>query len=369
MSRARPILITAGGTGGHVYPALAVAQALRERGVPVVWLGTRRGLEARVVPQAGIAIAWLSVSGLRGKGWLSWGLAPFRLAWAGLQAAAVLLRTRPRLVLGMGGFVSGPGAFMAWLLRIPVVVQEQNAVAGLTNRILAHIARRTLEGFRGTFPAQRMALYTGNPVRADIAALPPPEQRGLGADDRLRLLVLGGSQGARALNAVLPEAMAGLPDADRPRIRHQSGPVDLEQTREAYRRAGVQARVEAYIDDMAQAYGWADLVICRSGALTVAELAAAGVGAILVPFPHAVDDHQTANARYLVQGGAAELLPQSELTAEGLRELVLRLKNEPGRLLKMAQAARALAAPEATRQVVEQCLALAAGAERGGRRA
>lgn len=368
MSAARPILITAGGTGGHVYPALAVARALQGRGVPVLWLGTRRGLEARVVPQAGIPIAWLSVSGLRGKGWLGWALAPFKLTWAGLQALTILLRARPRLVLGMGGFVSGPGAFMAWLLRIPVVVQEQNAVAGLTNRILARVARRTLEGFRGTFPPARAALYTGNPVRADIAALPAPEARGLGAREELRLLVLGGSQGAQALNTVLPEAMGGLAGADRPRIWHQAGPRNLEQTREAYRRAGVQARVEPYIDDMAQAYGWADLVVCRSGALTVAELAAAGVGAILVPFPHAVDDHQTANARYLAAAGAAELLPQSELTAEALRALVLRLKNEPGRLLRMAQAARALAAPEATARVVELCLELAAGGDLEGER-
>lgn len=370
MSR-RPILITAGGTGGHVYPALAIALELRERGVPVLWLGTRRGLEARVVPAAGIPMAWLSVSGLRGKGWVRRLLAPFMLGWSGLQALWVLLRHRPRVVVGMGGFASGPGALTAWLLRIPVVIHEQNAVAGMTNRILARFARRVLEGFPQTFDSRVGATHTGNPVRREIAALPMPEQRPLGTHERLHLLVLGGSQGAQALNEVLPKALRELAPNDRPEVWHQAGARTLQDTSEAYQRARINARVEAFIEDMAAAYAWADLVLCRSGALTVAELTAAGVGAVLVPFPHAVDDHQTANARFMSEAGAAVLLPQSELTPARVVGLITRLQHDRDRLRAMAKAARALAAPEATARVTRICLevagldGIAGGANRG----
>jgi UDP-N-acetylglucosamine--N-acetylmuramyl-(pentapeptide) pyrophosphoryl-undecaprenol N-acetylglucosamine transferase len=354
-----PVLITAGGTGGHVYPALAVARALQEIGVPVVWLGTRRGLEARVVPEGGIRIEWLSVTGLRGKGALGWLLAPFRVARGVWQALGVLRRQRPRLVLGMGGFVAGPGGLAAWLLRRPLVIHEQNAVAGLTNRLLARLAGRVLQGFPGTFPQARGALHTGNPVRADIAALAPPQARLAGREGPLRLLVLGGSQGALALNRVLPQALAALPAEARPEVRHQAGAGRAADCREAYATAGVEATVEPFIEDMAQAYAWADVVVCRAGALTIAELTAAGVASVLVPYPYAVDDHQTINAHHLVAAGAAMLIPQGQLDAAGLAGLLAEFARRRERLLAMAVAARALARPQATAEVVRQCLELA----------
>lgn len=353
----QPVLIMAGGTGGHVFPALAVARRLRERGVPVVWLGTRRGLEARVVPEAGLPIEWLTVTGLRGKHLAARLLAPLRLAGAMAQAVRVLLRHRPGVVLGMGGFVAGPGGAVAWLLRRPLVIHEQNAVAGLTNRLLARVARRVLTAFPDTFPARADAELIGNPVREDIAALPEPAQRLAGREGPARLLVLGGSQGAGALNEVVPVAVAGLAPALRPEVWHQSGAAQQAVTRERYREAGVQARTDAFIDDMAQAYAWADLVVCRAGALTIAELAAAGLGAVLVPYPHAVDDHQTRNADYLVAARAAVLIPQRDLTAARLVDALTPLLAERETLLRMAEAARARARPDAAQRVVEACLA------------
>jgi UDP-N-acetylglucosamine--N-acetylmuramyl-(pentapeptide) pyrophosphoryl-undecaprenol N-acetylglucosamine transferase len=351
----RPILIMAGGTGGHVFPALAVARELRAQGAEVVWLGTRRGLEARVVPEAGFPVAWVRVSGLRGKALAQRLLAPFMLGLALLQSLWVLAKLRPAAVLGMGGFVTGPGGLMAWLLRRPLVIHEQNSVAGMTNRWLAPLARQVLVAFPDALPGAR---HTGNPVRADIAALPLPEQR-LVRQGAPRLLVLGGSLGAQALNETLPLAIARLPDAARPEVWHQTGLRHLDAGRAAYAAAGVPARVEAFVDDMAAAYGWADLVLCRAGALTIAELAAAGIGAILVPYPHAVDDHQTGNARYLVDQGAALLLPQPELEPERLRVLLAELLGDRARLLDMARRARALAQPDAARQVAQACLAVA----------
>lgn len=355
----RPILIMAGGTGGHVFPALAVARMLRAQGVEVVWLGTRQGLEARVVPAAGFPVAWVRVRGLRGKALAQRLQAPFMLALALLQSCWVLLKLRPAAVLGMGGFVTGPGGLMAWLLRRPLVIHEQNSVAGMTNRWLAPLARQVLAAFPGALPGAR---HTGNPVRADIAALPAPETRLAGHAGAPRLLVLGGSLGAQALNESLPAALARLPETLRPEVWHQTGPRHLEAGRAAYAAAGVTARVEAFVDDMAAAYGWADLVVCRAGALTVAELAAAGIGAILVPYPHAVDDHQTGNARYLAEQGAALLLPQMELDAARLAVLLGELLGDRERLLDMARRARALAQPDAARQVAQACLA-AAGRE------
>jgi UDP-N-acetylglucosamine--N-acetylmuramyl-(pentapeptide) pyrophosphoryl-undecaprenol N-acetylglucosamine transferase len=351
------IVIMAGGTGGHVFPALAIAARLRERGVAVSWLGTRRGIEAELVPQAGFDIDWISVAGLRGRGLVGWLLAPARLALALVQALAALRRRRPAAVLGLGGFASGPGGVAAWLLAIPLLVHEQNAVPGLTNRLLARLATRVMEGFPGTFPPACGAYPTGNPVRPEIAALPAPESRLADRGGPLRLLVLGGSLGAAALNAAVPVAAARLPD--RLDILHQSGRVKLEATRAAYAEAGVAARVEPFIDDMAAAYRWADLVLCRAGALTVAELAAAGVGAVLVPFPHAVDDHQTANAGYLVAAGAAELLPQSELDGARLAARLEALAGDRPRLLAMALAARGVARPAATDLVAAHCLRVA----------
>ncbi|MBL8259774.1 MAG: undecaprenyldiphospho-muramoylpentapeptide beta-N-acetylglucosaminyltransferase, partial [Candidatus Competibacteraceae bacterium] len=317
MSEARPVLIVAGGTGGHVFPALAVAERLRERGLPVVWMGTRRGLEATLVPKAGIPIEWVGVAALRGKGARRALTMPLILGRALWQAGAILRRLRPRVVLGMGGFASGPGGMAARSLGIPLVVHEQNAIAGLTNRWLARIADRVLEAFPSTFPSARRALTVGNPVREQIAALPPPAERfAARAGQPPRLLVVGGSQGALALNQLVPQALASLAERERPEVWHQAGGQLHAAAEAAYRESGVAARLTPFIEDMADAYGWADLVLCRAGALTVAELAAAGVGSILVPFPFAVDDHQTANARFLERGGAALIRQQAELTAE-----------------------------------------------------
>ncbi len=356
MTATAPIVILAGGTGGHVFPALAVAEQLRARGVPVVWIGTHRGLEAKLAPQAGIPLEWIDVTGLRGHGWRRRLTAPLMLAQALLQAGAILRRLRPRLVLGMGGFASGPGGLMARLLGIPLVVHEQNALAGLTNRWLSRLADRVLEAFPGSFPPPRRALAVGNPVRAGIAALPEPAQRWAGRTGPSRLLVVGGSQGALALNQLAPAALALIPAAHRPAVWHQAGGALQAVTAEAYAAAGVSVHLQPFIDDMAAAYGWADLVLCRAGALTIAELAAAGVGAILVPFPHAVDDHQTANARFLEKSGAAVIAPQAELTPASLAALLQTLLSDRARLLAMAQTARTLAKVEAAAQVASLCL-------------
>lgn len=356
MNAARPVLIMAGGTGGHVFPALAAAECLRERGVPVIWLGVRTGLEATLVPKAGIPMEWIEVAGLRGKGLRRRLLTPFMLARALWQARAVLRRLQPAVVLGMGGFVSGPGGIMARLLGIPLVVHEQNAIAGLTNRILARLANQVLQAFPGTFPPQRRALTVGNPVRQTIADLPPPAARFAGREGRTRLLVLGGSQGALALNQLVPQALALLGDAERPEVWHQAGGRLQDAAQAAYQQAGMSVRLTPFINDMAEAYGWADVVLCRAGALTIAELAAAGVGAVLIPFPFAVDDHQTANARFLEQGGAALLIQQADLTVERLADLLRELGSDRARLLAMAEAARRLAKIEAAEQVARVCL-------------
>jgi len=352
------VAVMAGGTGGHVFPALAVAERLRSDGLEVFWIGTRRGMEARLVPQHGFAIEWIGIEGLRGKGPVTLALAPFRLAAALWQAARILRRRHPAAVLGMGGFASGPGGVMARALGLPLVVHEQNRVPGLTNQWLARIASRVFEAFPGSFPAARGAVACGNPVRPEIAALAPPQERQAG---RLRgpgprhLLVLGGSLGARVLNQTLPMALARLPEDQRPEVRHQAGERTLAEAEEAYARHGVAAEVTPFIADMAEAYGWADLVVCRAGALTVSELAAAGLPAILVPYPHAVDDHQTGNARFLSEAGAARLLPQTELTPESLARHLAELLGEPSLLLTMAGAARAKAQPDAAAQVAAAC--------------
>ena len=357
----RPILIMAGGTGGHVFPALAVAQELRRAGVPVTWLGTRRGLEARVVPEAGYPVEWIRVSGLRGKGVARLLAAPFMLAVALLQALWVMLKLRPRAVLGMGGFVTGPGGVMAWATRRPLLIHEQNSVAGLSNRLLAPLARRVMEAFPGAMPARYHPIHTGNPVRRAIAALPPPEVRFEGREGPFRLLVLGGSLGAQALNETLPAALARIPETDRPQVRHQTGTRNIDAARAAYAEAGVEAGLEPFIGDMAEAYAWADLVVCRAGALTIAELTAAGVGAVLVPYPHAVDDHQTGNARFMERNGAALIVQQSDLDAAGLARLLQGFMADRGRVLDMARAARALAMPHAAEEVAHLCLIEAGG--------
>jgi UDP-N-acetylglucosamine--N-acetylmuramyl-(pentapeptide) pyrophosphoryl-undecaprenol N-acetylglucosamine transferase len=356
---ARPVIIMAGGTGGHVFPALALARLLRERSCEVVWLGTRRGLEARVIPAERIAIEWLSIGGLRGKGVLTWLAAPFRLAIALAQALAVMRRHRPFAVVGLGGFVTGPGGVAAWLTRRPLLIHEQNAIAGFTNRCLAHLAREVLEAFPGSFGADIAAHAIGNPVRADISAVAPPATRFAARSGAIRLLVLGGSQGATRLNAVVPFALARVADTVAIEARHQAGERWLAPARQNYAGAAVRATVVPFIDDMAGAYAWADLVICRAGALTVSELAAAGVGAILVPFPAAVDDHQSANAAYLVREGAAVLIADRELSVERLAAELGRLCAGRGKLLAMAERARLLARPRAAEELAQACLRFA----------
>jgi len=354
----RPVMIMAGGTGGHIFPALAVAQDLMARNVPVVWLGSRGGMEARLIPETGIPIAWMKISGLRGKGVVSWLIAPFRLMLAMAQALSALRQYRPRMVLGMGGFVAGPGGAMAALLRIPLVIHEQNSVAGLTNRILSRMATQVLQAFPGSFGTQTDIQTVGNPVRDNITDVALPAERMKDSSGQLKLLVIGGSLGAQVFNQNLPGAIASLPMSDRPEIWHQAGVKKIDEARSSYKEAGVEARVEPFIEDMAEAYSWADLVICRAGALTVSELAAVGVAAILVPYPYAVDDHQTGNARYLSDEGAAILMPQSEMSQEHLAENILEFSCNRGRLLDMAEKARGLSHPDATEQVADICLQL-----------
>lgn len=349
---AKTLLIMAGGTGGHIFPGLAVADYVREQGWHVVWLGNPAGMEARLVPARGYELAPLSFGALRGKGLVKKLMLPFNLLSALWQAKQALARIRPDVVLGMGGFVSFPGGLMAALTRRALAVHEQNSVAGLANRVLARVANRVLTGFPGTL---RKSEWCGNPLRAEITALPVPALRFKDRAGPLRLLVLGGSLGAAALNENVPLALALLPEEARPQVVHQSGERHLEALEKNYRAAGVKADCVAFIEDMAGAYAWADLVICRAGALTVAELAAAGVASILIPFPHAVDDHQSGNARFLANAGAAVLLPQAELTPEKLA-LMRNLTRE--QLLQMAEKARALAKPEATACVARACMAL-----------
>jgi UDP-N-acetylglucosamine--N-acetylmuramyl-(pentapeptide) pyrophosphoryl-undecaprenol N-acetylglucosamine transferase len=361
-SKARPVLIMAGGTGGHVFPALALARLLKARSYEVIWLGTRRGLEARIVPANNLPIEWISVGGLRGKGITTLLAAPFRLSLALWQALRVMWRHRPQVVVGLGGFVTGPGGLAAWLTRAPLVIHEQNAIAGFTNRRLAPLAREVLEAFPNSFDAGTKARAIGNPVRAEIFAVPTPAERFAQRSGTIRILVIGGSLGAMKLNTVVPFAIARLAGSIAFDVRHQAGEKWVDSARKSYTEANVRADVRPFIDDMAEAYAWADLVVCRAGALTISELAAAGVGAILVPFPAAVDDHQTHNARYLVAEGAAVLIPDRELTAERLAAELQKLCAGRGKLLAMADRARLLARPHAAEELAESCLRFARSA-------
>jgi UDP-N-acetylglucosamine--N-acetylmuramyl-(pentapeptide) pyrophosphoryl-undecaprenol N-acetylglucosamine transferase len=357
-----PVLIMAGGTGGHVFPALAVANVLRDRGVPVVWLGVPGGMESRLVPAHGFAIEWVRVAGIRGKGIKAWLLAPLRIVKAVAQALGVLRRVQPRSVLGLGGYVSGPGGIAAWLLRIPLLIHEQNAIAGLTNRWLARLATQVLEAFPGSFKSRVHARAIGNPVRADIAALAKPDVRFAGRESRSRLLVFGGSQGAQRLNAVVPQALSLVAAEIRPQVRHQTGERGLEATRVAYGQARVEAEVLPFIDDMGAAYAWADLAVCRAGAMTIAELQAAGLGAIFVPLPVATDDHQTKNAEVMVRVGAARVIQERDLTAERLGEAISELVADRARLLQMAEAARSTRIIDAATTLADLCMAAGAHA-------
>jgi UDP-N-acetylglucosamine--N-acetylmuramyl-(pentapeptide) pyrophosphoryl-undecaprenol N-acetylglucosamine transferase len=357
-----PVLIMAGGTGGHVFPALAVAHVLRDRGVAVVWLGVPGSMESRLVPANGFPIEWVRVAGIRGKGLKTWLLAPLRIIKAVAQAMGVLRRVQPRSVLGAGGYVSGPGGIAAWLLRVPLLIHEQNAIAGMTNRWLARLATQVLEAFPGSFEPRVHARAIGNPVRADIAALAAPRTRFASRDPRPRLLVFGGSQGALRLNTLVPQALARLAPDIRPQVRHQTGERGFEAARTAYAEAQVEAEVLPFINDMAEALAWADLAVCRAGAMTVAELQAAGLGAIFIPLPTATDDHQTKNAEVMVRSGAARLIQERDLTPERLGEAISALIADRAQLLAMAEAARGSRVIDAAARLADLCIAAGAHA-------
>ncbi|MDY7561813.1 undecaprenyldiphospho-muramoylpentapeptide beta-N-acetylglucosaminyltransferase [Pseudomonas sp. 10B1] len=352
------VLIMAGGTGGHVFPALACAQEFKARGYSVHWLGTPRGIENELVPQAGLPLHLINMTGLRGKGLLALFKAPFVLLKALMQARKIVRQLQPVCVLGLGGYVTGPGGLAAKLAGIPLIIHEQNAIAGTANRSLAPFASRVCEAFPNTFSTSAKRRTTGNPVRSELFLETP---RQVLAGRKARLLILGGSLGAEPLNKLLPEALALLPVQLRPEVFHQAGKNHDQITLERYRTAGVDAQVAPFIKDMAQAYGWADLVVCRAGALTVSELAAAGLPSLLVPLPHAIDDHQSRNAEYLAREGAAFVMPQA---TTGVAEMAARLKEvlmQPEQLNSMARTARRLAKPDATRTVVDVCLEVAHG--------
>ena len=358
MNSSRTIMIMAGGTGGHIFPALAVAEQLRARGWKIVWLGAKTGMEATLVAPKGYAMAWISMTGVRGKGVLRIALLPLQLLIAFWQSARWIFIHRPDVVLGMGGYVSFPGGLMAVLLNRPLAIHEQNSVAGLANRVLANIADRVMTGFPASLGASMVVTWTGNPVREEIAAIAAPDARFRSRTGVLRLTVIGGSLGAQALNETVPQALALIPEAERPHVTHQSGARHLAIVEANYQRAGVNATLVPFIADMARQYADADLVICRAGASTIAELAAAGVASVLVPFPYAVDDHQTHNARFLSERGAAVLVPQQEFTPQRLAALLRGFTREG--LVEMARQARVVAKPEATQAVAAECVRLAA---------
>ena len=350
------LMIMAGGTGGHVYPALAVAHTLQADGVDIFWLGTRDGIEARVVPENQFDIEWISISGIKGKGLFALITAPFKIIFAMLQTAVIIYRRRPQAALGMGGFVAGPGGLMAKLLILPLLIHESNAVVGLTNKWLAKIANEVLVGFPDVLSTSHHHHYVGNPVRQTIAALPAPEQRLQGRSGNLNLLVVGGSLGAQILNETVPQALAKMDSALRPAVRHQAGHGKLDGTIENYHALDIEASCSEFIEDMAEAYEWADLVICRAGAMTVAEIAAAGVAAIFVPYHYAIYDHQTKNAQFLTEKKAAILISQERFTAERLAELLAELTDDRPCLTGLSRRARRYAKTDATRRVADICI-------------
>lgn len=349
---AKTLLIMAGGTGGHVFPGLAVAEVLRNEGWRIHWLGTADRMEAQLVPQHGYPLHTITIAGVRGNGLKRTLLAPWQILKATWQARRILRQVQPDVVLGMGGFAAGPGGVAARLARIPLVLHEQNAAAGLTNRLLARIAQQVLMAFPGAFASNAHSRVVGNPVRSSVLSLPKPVQRISVMAQPLRLLVVGGSLGAKILNDTLPAAVA---KAGNIQVRHQSGKGNAESVQLAYQQLGIDAEVSDFIDDMASAYAQSDLVVCRAGALTVSEVAAAGIGAIFVPLPHAVDDHQTKNARTLSEHGAALLLPQTQLGVETLAQQLKELSTSREQLLAMAEQARALAITDAAERVAD-CL-------------
>lgn len=354
------ILITAGGTGGHIFPALAVAELLRQHDIEVAWLGTKKGLENKIVPQHGIPLHTITVTGLRGKGWLNLLFAPWRLTLALLQSMSIIRRYAPDVILGMGGFVSGPSGLAAWLLRKRLIIHEQNSIPGITNKILAHLASVVLTGFPDFDPSVyqdkskpcKKYVYVGNPVRQEIATIVPPQQRYGQHAGKIRLLIFGGSRGALAFNRIIPKAISLLAQGDCPIIWHQAGEKYLAVAQEEYHKYGVEARVDPFITDMQQAYEWADLVIARAGASTIAELSAVGIAALLVPYPHAVDDHQTTNAYFLVHANAAQCLSQVKFNAVTLADSLAKLTSSRHLLLEMAENGRNLRKVDAAAEMV-----------------
>jgi len=354
------ILIAAGGTGGHVYPALAVADYLREQGVKITWLGTEKGLEHRVVPANNIPLELISISGLRGKGLLNLIFVPMKLVLAITQTIKIFMRVKPDAVLGMGGFVSGPCGLAAYVLRKPLYIHEQNAIPGLTNKALSYLATTVMQAFPNSFSDQN-TVTLGNPIRKEISDVLEPQIRMAERNDNIHILIIGGSLGAQALNENIPQALSEIAKDLQPDVWHQTGKNKLALTLEHYKNAKVEAKVTEYIEDMAEAYEWADLVICRAGALTISELANAGVAAILVPYPYAVDDHQTANAKYLTNVDAAILIPQEQLATKLKEVLTELLQAGRTKLVEMAKAARELSKPYATKDVAEICLGVSHG--------
>ncbi|TNC81581.1 MAG: undecaprenyldiphospho-muramoylpentapeptide beta-N-acetylglucosaminyltransferase [Oleiphilus sp.] len=354
MSR-KTYLVMAGGTGGHVYPALATARALIYQGDAVVWMGSRNGMEERIIGATDIPFRGLSVKGLRGKGLSTRLLAPFRLLLSLMQALVVVYRVNPDCVLGMGGYASGPGGLAAKIMGKPLVIHEQNAIAGLTNRLLARLANSVLEAFPDAFPPQLETQVVGNPIRQEICQLFFEPKDIMANRNQARILVLGGSLGAARLNETVPKAIASLDESIRPEVWHQTGENKLKDTRALYEREKLEVRIDAFIEDMSEAYRWADFVICRAGALTISELCAAGLGAVLVPYPYAVDDHQTLNAKTMEQAGAAWILQQQSLDPGTLADVLVPLLQKPIRLQKLSDAAKKLAKPDATEIVANIC--------------
>jgi UDP-N-acetylglucosamine--N-acetylmuramyl-(pentapeptide) pyrophosphoryl-undecaprenol N-acetylglucosamine transferase len=351
----QPVMILAGGTGGHVFPALAVANELRNRGVPIIWVGTNKGIESRVVPEAGFPLTIMSVQGLRGKGLLQYVRAPLIILKALYEGLGIVLKHKPCALLGMGGFVAGPCALIGVVLRKPLIIHEQNAIVGLTNRILAPFSRIMFTGFPIQYKKRKLE-YCGNPVRSKLMHIEHPEQRLTDRGTTKRLLVVGGSQGAVSLNKFIPQALAIISSSMQVEVWHQTGTNRREQVLESYQKNNLQAKVDEFIDDIDQAYVWADLIVCRSGAITLAEVAAVGLGSVLVPYPYAVDDHQTANARSYVEAGAARLVSETEMTAEKLAETLLALLGNTQQLMNMACAAKRLAQGNASKRVADECM-------------
>jgi len=355
--RDKNILIMAGGTGGHIYPALAVADKLKEKGFQLFWLGTNKGMEAKLVPNYGYPLLKINIAGVRGNGLLRLLFTPFMLVIALFQAMMIMVKIRPVVVLGMGGFASGPGGIAAWLMRIPLLIHEQNAIAGLTNRLLAPLALSVMAAFPGAFKESRKLIITGNPVRNEIVNIPVPEKRYANRNSKvLKVLVLGGSLGAKKINKIAPKTLSSLGSDCQLDVKHQCGERHVADTEMAYKECNINAEIMPFIKNMAEVYAWADIVICRAGALTVAELAAAGVASILIPFPYAVDDHQTENAKYLSVKGAAILIQETELSIDKLKEHLLTLFNAPDQLIKMAVKARSLSKPLATEDAAALCM-------------